>query len=128
LPDNPLLNLLIQQGYDAFAKALLLHRQQAALPPFHYLALIRAQAKDETKVLQFLHLVKEQLKEELVNVLGPAPAPLARKATFYHLQLLVKSSSRKCLHQALTKLKGWVTINKLTRVQWSIDIDPMDLS
>lgn len=129
IPDNPLLNLLIQHGYEGFAKALLIIRKQAELPPFHYLAVIRAQDKIPAKVLQFLHLSKEQLESEGIRVLGPAPAPLARKADQHRMQLLVKSASRKRLHNSLTKLRNWLTLNKLaSNVRWNVDVDPMDLS
>ncbi|KTD26234.1 Primosomal protein N' (replication factor Y) [Legionella maceachernii] len=129
IPQHPLLNLLVQQGYDAFAKALLAMRQHAELPPYHYLAVIRAQDKAPSKVLQFLHTTKEQLEAAGIRVLGPAPAPLARKAKQHRMQLLIKSSSRKILHHALTKLRAWLTMNKLSNmVRWNVDIDPMDLS
>lgn len=129
IPDNPLLNLLVQHGYEGFAKALLIIRQQAELPPFHYLAVIRAQDKTPAKVLRFLHQTKEQLETAGIRVLGPAPAPLARKADQHRMQLLVKSPSRKTLHSALTRLRNWLTINKLTNnVRWNVDVDPMDLS
>lgn len=129
LPHHPLLNLLIQQGYDAFASALLTTRQQAELPPYHYIAVIRAQDKIPSKVLRFLHATKEQLETQGIRVLGPAPAPLARKAEQHRMQLLIKSPSRKMLHSALTKLRGWLTINKLSNtVRWNVDVDPMDLS
>jgi primosomal protein N' (replication factor Y) (superfamily II helicase) len=129
LPHHPLLNLLIQQGYDAFARALLASRQQAELPPYHYLALIRAQNKVPSKVLGFLHAVKQQLLAEKIKVLGPAPAPLARKADQYRMQLLIKSPSRKKLQSTLTKVRNWLTMNKLTNiVRWNVDVDPIDLS
>lgn len=129
LPDNPLLGLLIQHGYEAFAKALLIIREQTELPPYHYLAVIRAQDKTASKVLQFLHKSKQHLESEGIKVMGPAPAPLARKANQHRMQLLIKSSSRKTLNQSLTKLRNWLTINKLaTNIRWNVDVDPMDLS
>lgn len=129
LPHHPLLNLLIQQGYDAFANALLTDRLRAKLPPYHFLAVIRAQDKVPGKVLRFLHDTKQQLLAQGIHVLGPAPAPLARKADQHRMQLLIKSSSRKMLQVSLTKLREWLTINKLTnQVRWNVDVDPMDLS
>ncbi|WED42770.1 primosomal protein N' [Legionella cardiaca] len=129
LPHNPLLNLLIQQGYDPFAQALLNLRQQTEFPPFHFLALIRAQDKSPSKVLHFLHVLKEQLLINGLTTLGPAPAPLARKANQHRMQLLLKSPSRKMLQIRLTQLREWLTINKLnTLVRWNVDVDPMDLS
>ncbi|WP_045107316.1 primosomal protein N' [Legionella hackeliae] len=129
LPHHPLLNILIQQGYDPFAHALLTLRQQAELPPYHFLALIRAQDKSATKVLHFLHTLKEQLLMQGVTTLGPAPAPLSRKSNQHRMQLLLKSSSRKTLQTRLTQLREWLTIRKLNNhVRWNVDVDPMDLS
>ncbi|KTC86956.1 primosomal protein N' [Legionella brunensis] len=129
LPHHPLLNLLIQEGYDSFAQNLLTLRKQAEFPPYHFLALIRAQDKSATKVLHFLHTLKEQLLMNGVTTLGPAPAPLARKVNQHRMQLLLKSPSRKMLQAQLTQLREWLTIRKLNNhVRWNVDIDPMDLS
>lgn len=129
LPDHPLLNLLIQQGYDSFADALLTTRQQAQLPPFEYLALIRAQGKAVGSVLKFLHAAKECIGNSPVMVMGPAPAPMPRKANQHRMQLLIKSSSRKHLKNVLTQLREWLVGNKLSNgVRWNVDVDPMDLS
>ncbi|TAL59078.1 MAG: primosomal protein N' [Legionella sp.] len=129
LPNHPLLNLLIQHGYDQFAEALLTTRQQAELPPFHYMAVIRAQATQSSTVLKFLHATKDQIQLPSITVMGPAPAPLPRKANQYRMQLLVKSSSRMALKSSLTQLREWLTINKLSNgVRWNVDVDPMDLS
>lgn len=129
LPNHPFLNLLIQQGYDEFAEAILTTRQQAELPPFHYLAVIRAQGKAVGSVLKFLHATKDQIKAYPLTVMGPAPAPLARKDNQHRMQLLIKSPSRKVLNSSLTHLREWLTISKLSNgVRWNVDVDPMDLS
>ena len=129
LPDHPLLNLLIRQGYDDFADALLTTRQQAQLPPYHYLAVIRAQGAISARVLSFLHELKVQMQLHPLTVMGPAPAPLARKANQYRMQLLIKSPSRRLLKTSLTQLREWLTMNKLTNgIRWNVDVDPMDLS
>ncbi|KTD42681.1 Primosomal protein N' (replication factor Y) [Legionella parisiensis] len=129
VPSHPLLNLLIQQGYDQFADALLTTRQKAQLPPFHYLAVIRAQGKVAGSVLRFLHAAKEQVVAHSITVMGPAPAPMPRKANQHRMQLLLKSSSRKTLKNTLTQLREWFVGNKLGNgVRWNIDVDPMDLS
>ena len=129
LPNHPLLNKLIQKGYDDFADDLLTTRQQAQLPPFHYLAIIRAQGKSISSVLNFLHATKDHIKVHPVTVMGPAPAPLARKDNQHRMQLLIKSPSRSLLKSSLTQLRSWLTMSKLnTSVRWNVDVDPMDLS
>ena len=129
LPQHPLLNTLVQHGYDPFAEALLAMRQAASLPPYHYLALIRAQSHIEARVRLFLHDVKAQLLALNVDVLGPAPAPLARKANQYRMQLLIKSASRKKLQRVLTMMREALMSHKISQgVRWNIDVDPVDLS
>jgi len=129
LPDHPLLNLLIQKGYGRFAEELLVSRKQAELPPFSYLAVIRAQGKTAEAVLKFLHLLKDALLEHSLTIMGPAPAPMPRKANQYRMQLLMKSRSRKLLKNALTVIRERFMNNKLSNgIRWNIDVDPIDLS
>ena len=104
-------------------------RQDAAMPPFHYLAMLRAQSNDQAALLRFLHSVKDDLRAVEIDTLGPAPAPLAKKANQHRMQLLLKSPSRQKLHASLTQLRAGLSHNKLARrVRWSLDVDPMDLS
>lgn len=129
LPQHPLLNLLVQKGYGPFAKALLIQRQQAHMPPYTHLAMLRAQSKTMPKILHFLHAIKKHLQPLDVELLGPAPAPLARKASHHRLQLLVKSSTRPQREKALVLMREAILQHKLDRsIQWTLDVDPIDLS
>ncbi len=129
LPNHPLLNVLIQEGYDAFAEALMVSRFQAQLPPFYFLAVIRAQSASQPRVLEFLQFCKTHLLTHSLTVMGPAPAPLARKANQHRMQLLIKSPSRKALGLALSQMREVLSSNKLSQsLRWSVDVDPMDLS
>ena len=129
LPHHPLLNLLIQKGYQPFAQALLTMRQQANMPPYHFLAVIRAQCSNQGKLLHCLTATKQHLSQSGVDIWGPAPAPLAKKANQHRMQLLIKSSSRKKLHTVLNTLRAWLKNNKTSQgIRWNIDVDPIDLS
>lgn len=129
LPDHPLLNTLVQNGYDEFAKALLIARREAHLPPYSYMALLRVQGKYPEKVLQCLHRVKQHFLSTGLNIMGPAPAPLAKKAGHHRMQLLFKSSSRQALQTQLTALREWIQTSALmSSLRWSIDVDPIDLA
>ncbi|MEI6095275.1 MAG: hypothetical protein WCR08_07445 [Gammaproteobacteria bacterium] len=62
-------------------------------------------------------------------IMGPAPAPLAKKAGQHRMQLLFKSGSRQVLQTHLTALRDWISSSKLTSgLRWSIDVDPIDLA
>ncbi|ATN85084.1 primosomal protein N' [Coxiella burnetii] len=127
-PNNPFLTLLLQEGYEAFAQALLKERQLAQLPPFTYLALLRTEAVKQNLPLDFLTKIKElmvnELKEE-VDLLGPVPAGMERKAGRYRYQLLFQSKHRKHLHSVLNKLISLLATQR-TKVRWSLDIDPQE--
>ncbi|MDP3561980.1 MAG: primosomal protein N' [Legionellaceae bacterium] len=129
IPQHPLLTILIQEGYERFAQLLLEMRQQAALPPYSYLAMLRAQSKNQAKLQVFMQAAKDQIKLQHIIPLGPAPAPLARKADQHRMQLLIKSPSRKKLGEQLTLMRDWLKTYKLdSGLRWNIDVDPIDLS
>jgi len=134
LADHPLLVQLCEQGYAAFAKQALQERKAAELPPFSHLALLRAQATQPKLGLNFLDSacqLAENLQAELgssVELLGPIPAPMERRAGKHRAQLLLKSANRAELHRLLTP---WLVAlegqRSSARVRWSLDVDPMDL-
>jgi primosomal protein N' (replication factor Y) len=129
LPGHPLLNSLVQKGYEEFANELLVTRAKAELPPYQYLAVIRAQSKYSNKVITFLKTTKDQIQTHPLTIMGPAPAPMPRKANQHRMQLLIKSPSRKALNSSLTQVREWLTMNNISNgIRWNVDVDPMDLS
>ncbi len=130
-PEHPLLNTLIQHGYARFAKDALDERQQAQLPPYHYQALLRVNALDEQAVLAFLNDAQQLISNsdtQHINILGPVPAPMLKRAGRFRYQLLIESAQRKPRHVFLKQLLPELEKLKSSRkVRWSIDIDPVDL-
>ncbi|UXI01487.1 primosomal protein N' [Photobacterium sp. TY1-4] len=133
-PEHALLQALLHQGYDAFARSALTERKQAWLPPFTYLALFRAEANSSEQTEQFLQQVRgifetSPLYDQYTPVLGPNPAPLARRAGRYRWQLLLQAPDRKTLQRMLTVAKPAIQMLPLARkVRWSIDVEPQDLT
>jgi primosomal protein N' (replication factor Y) len=130
-PDHPLLQKLIQQGYSEFAKAALKERQEAGWPPFGYLALFRAEAEEAKAATKFLEQISQEAKHipnNHIQLLGPIPAPLERRAGRYRAQLLIQSTHRQPLQTFLGLLLTRVDKLKVHRqVRWSLDVDPVDL-
>ncbi len=53
---------------------------------------------------------------------------MARKAGRYRAQLLLQSSDRGTLHEALRELRPLLEQDPTARkVRWSIDVDPIEL-
>jgi primosomal protein N' (replication factor Y) len=131
-PEHPLLQLLVERGYPAFAEAALEERREALLPPYASMALLRAEATRADYPRDFL-LAARQLAEPLVQaslqLWGPVAAPMERRAGRYRAQLMFQATDRMALQQLLRKLVPLLESEKQARrVRWSIDVDPVDLT
>ena len=130
-PEHPLLTLLIEKGYPGFSAAALQERRAAALPPFARIALLRAEASAVAQPSRFLQFVRDEFaaraRDQGVQLLGPAPAPLERMAGRYRAQLLLHSTQRRALQGFCKNLRRDLEQHRQSRrVRWSLDIDPMD--
>lgn len=130
-PDHPLLQTLVHHGYGAFAQEAIEERRQACLPPFSYQVLLRAEASSQEKPITFLEeaaAVVRSLAEGDMDIWGPVPAPMERRAGQVRSHLLLQSANRQNLQQLLDR---WVpALSKLKsarKVRWSIDVDPQEM-
>ncbi len=130
-PEHPLLQTMIKQGYQQFAKQALDERRMAELPPYTHLALLRAEAVDSQAPEHFLQAARKlsaEYQSSQVTFLGPLPAPMEKRAGRFRMQLLLQSDSRASLHQLL---QHWTprleTLKQARKVRWSLDVDPMEM-
>jgi primosomal protein N' (replication factor Y) len=129
-PDHPLLATLVTQGYPAFAAAALAERKAACLPPVTSLALLRAESTTASAPIDFLAAVAQQIRETRpagVEVWGPVPAGMERRAGRWRAQLLLQSAQRGDLQPLLAGLvRALEQRPAARRVRWSVDVDPAD--
>ncbi len=134
-PENPYLQMILNQDTDRFYAQCTSERRQTGLPPYGFIALWRAESKNELAGQQFLQFVRglgmhwlSELHLRSVHIMDPVSSPMEKLAGQYRAQLLVQSRDRKSLHRLLAR---WVrqieTAPRSRRVRWSIDIDPMDM-
>lgn len=130
-PEHAQLQALIDNGYPAFARALMDERRQAELPPFAGMALMRAEATEQSAPQAFLTEARrkaEHRHDSHVQLLGPVPAPMERRAGRYRAQLLIQARRRSHLHELLD---AWLPevegLPAARKVRWSLDVDPMEL-
>ena len=128
-PKHPALTELLKGGYFNFANHLLKEREQAALPPMCFEALIRAESKRAGCANDFLKQVQLLIKKtNKISILGPVSAPMARRAGHYRHQLLLQSRQRSALQSALAELTKQIKCIKTPqKVHWSLDVDPLEL-
>jgi primosomal protein N' (replication factor Y) len=130
-PDHPLLQLLLSRGYEFFSNAALRERQSASLPPYRYMALLRAEGSDPHAPQRFLVQLRSSTPKSLcesISILGPASPPMERRSGLYRLHLLLIAEQRRPLKRLLDQwVKIFASIPGARKVRWSLDVDPVDL-
>ncbi len=129
-PEHPLLLELFRRGYAGFAETALGERKAARLPPYGAQILIRADASREEPPQEFLRAAAELLSNRPgVRCLGPASAPILRRAGRYRYQLLLESPRRAVLQRVLDQAYARIlALPEARRVRVSLDVDPMEMS
>lgn len=130
-PDHPLLNTLIEKNYRAFAQATLADRQLALLPPSRYAVLLRCESKNQQDNQDFLTTMTQQLKThagDLIEIWGPIPAPMERKAGRYQAHVVLLSQHRAKMHYYLSEWWQIMLQQKPSQMKVTIDVDPQELS
>ena len=123
---HPLYAAVVRHDYDRFAGNLLEERRQAALPPYMYQALLRAEAPELATAIAFLEEARDILPFDAITINDPIPMTMTRVHNVDRAQLLVESPSRPAL-QAF--LKQWLSLLRAmkSRVRWSLEVDPLDI-
>lgn len=129
-PDHPLLHQLINSSYQSFAESLLTEREAALLPPYSFFALFRAEAHAIELAQTFLHDIKNLGKNisTAIQLLGPIPAPMPKRAGKHRVQLLLQAGNRPQLQQFLKSIMPEIEkMPSKKRVKWSLDVDPIEM-
>ncbi|ALH95075.1 primosomal protein N' [Acinetobacter equi] len=130
-PDHPLLSTLVNHDYRAFAHQTLKERKAALLPPYRYTALIRCESKNQQLNQDFLQGYAQNLRtnaNELIDIWGPIPAPMERKAGRYQAHMVLLSQDRAKLHFYIRQWWQNMLHQKPSNMKLSLDIDPQELS
>ena len=127
-PDHYALQCAAGHDYAGFAEQELAFRRELGYPPFGYLVNLVLSGNDPGRV----DAAAQQLADGLaarageVEVLGPAPCPLARLRGRQRRQLLLKAAARPPLRRLLALLPALQKQLPAT-VQLAVDVDPVDM-
>jgi primosomal protein N' (replication factor Y) len=135
-PEHPVYQAVAAQRYQQFVEAALVERRMMRLPPYTFLALLRAEARDAARLEGFLEragaeardIVKRQAADHATTrVWDAVPSSLSRKAGFHRRQLLVQAAHRRELQHLLTPWSEALRATDARGIRWSIDVDPIDV-
>ena len=133
-PRHPLFAALKRHDFASFAAQQLAEREQAAMPPFSFQALVRAEARSQEIAQGFLQAASAAASAVAdfarVTLYPPVPMSIQRVADIERAQMLVESPSRAALQRFLA---GWHSVLQDTRrqpeakglIRWAVDVDPL---
>ncbi len=137
-PQHAVFEALRKHDYEAFAAQQLKEREEAAMPPFSYQALVRADARTQEVAQGFLTAATAAahaaqlpgLPDGTVILFPPVPLTIQRVANVERAQMLMESSSRATLQRFLA---AWQPLLQATRsqpehkglIRWLVDVDPL---
>ena len=133
-PQHPLYLALKKHDYAGFAAQQLKEREAAAMSPFGYSALVRAEARTQEAAQAFLTAASESANEladfvpgfEHITLYPAVPMTIQRIANVERAQMLVESHSRKALQQFLSQWQGILQATKQKgMIRWAVDVDPL---
>jgi primosomal protein N' (replication factor Y) len=135
-PDHQLYQCLLRHDTPAFLDLELTARQQAGFPPYAAQAIVRAEAKQIDKVLDFLQRIRGLVPQEEhpeVFIYDPVPMRMVRLAGRERAQLLLESPSRIALQNFLNQWLPMISAGRgMTRghapggVRWGVEVDPLE--
>jgi primosomal protein N' (replication factor Y) len=120
---------VVSLDYAAFAEAELARREQLRFPPFARLAAVRLQGNAEQRVRAAAERMAALARTlvargEPADVLGPAPAPIARVRGKHRYQLLLRAAEHGPLHRLGRALQEE---HRERGVELAVDVDPVAL-
>jgi primosomal protein N' (replication factor Y) len=139
---HPVIVAAQTHDYEAFAREELAARQRLGNPPFGYLALLRVHGSDDSAVSTRIGELAERLQAgalevatkhpdepEIVRLLGPVPAPIARINQQTRWQLLVRAKARAPLRYLLAGIRPLLGASSKAGLQTLafVDVDPHSL-
>jgi primosomal protein N' (replication factor Y) len=134
-PDHPAIRAAVRHDYATFARVELPVRELLHYPPYAAMArlIVRGKAIEPTK--QFAEHLADLIKKQLLTrqpeqgpenrVLGPASAPIPRLRGMYRFHMQAQSADVKTLREAIRTATA--DLQSPDNVQWTVDIDPIDM-
>jgi primosomal protein N' (replication factor Y) len=127
-PEHYAIRPAATHDYERFYAEECKQREALGYPPFGRLALLRFAASDEQAASDAATRLAQAARSdaEAPEVLGPAPAAIARLRGQYRFQVLLKHASAERLRSVGRRLLE-VAGRLPSTVRFSIDLNPLDM-
>lgn len=130
-PEHPALRAASAQDFESFYAREARERRELAYPPFGHLLEIEVSGKGTERVIQGGRRVKDLFAKasgaDGLEILGPAPKPLARLVGRERWHVLVRARSRAVLRGVLREVLPKLRSERLPGLRLAVDVDPHQL-
>ncbi|MFH1136445.1 MAG: hypothetical protein V1816_10225 [Pseudomonadota bacterium] len=122
-----------KHDYRSFFREEIGQRRELTYPPFSRLALVRLEGNSEQQTRETAAeagVLGRRLapRDQGLEILGPAPAPLAKIKGKHRFQLLVRAARVSLLHRFLNKwMSDLAELVKGRGVAFTLDVDPYQM-
>ena len=134
-PEEWSIQLAAEHDFVAFYDKEMEQRRELGYPPFNHLILVIFSGKTQKEVTayaqEFSYMIRRKTaseKNKQMEILGPAPAPLAKIKDQYRWQLLIKTNS---ITRTTSLMRNILEQDKNSKtkkpVRIIINVDPMDM-
>jgi primosomal protein N' (replication factor Y) len=134
-PEDWTIKLSAGQDYLDFYKREIKEREELFYPPFSRLVLVRFRGRDWKRVEkiaesfgnEFIKSLKSKSYRQKFEILGPAPAPLAKIKDEYRFHILIKTGKIRAISQTLASVLNKGFDKNSSGIKISIDVDPLEI-
>lgn len=134
-PQEWSIKLAASHDFEEFYRRELEQRKDLGYPPFNHLILMVFSGRNLKQVtaraLSFSALLKRKAgkgRQERLEILGPAPAPISKVKNQYRWQLLIKTKKVSGVGGLIKELlQDKKSAKKKEAVRISVNVDPMDM-
>lgn len=128
-PQNPAVQFARHHDFEGFAAQELELREQFRLPPFTHACLLHVRSRHEHYAEFTINNLAQRLRSKLPEgvIIGePAPSPLARAASLYRFQVMLRARRISLITSLLRQVISGMTFQQEVTVV--VDVDPFQLT
>ena len=130
-PDHPALRCAAAQDFETFFDQEAADRRELHYPPFGHLVEVEIRGAKKERVIRAAGAIGEALAALArgldVELLGPAPKPIARIQGAERWHILIRSGSRKTLQAYLKRAVPALRGKTPAGIRVSVDVDPRNV-
>ncbi|HXF59649.1 MAG TPA: primosomal protein N', partial [Candidatus Saccharimonadales bacterium] len=127
-PEHPALRCAAAQDFEMFYEMEASERRDLRYPPFGHLVEIELRGVKQERVMREAKRLKDELERagrgKGVEILGPAPKPIARIQGSERWHLLIRSRSRSAMQAFLKATLPLIREKTPHGVKVAVDVDP----